>query len=483
MRRPPPPAAARTAAALPRATLRTAVVVIVVTALLPFPAAHADLQELMDEQFTALTNYTGPASFQTAERGVLAGGGLYTRVPIMTERLASFVPPSFEAGCGGIDFFAGSFSFINADQFVALMKATAANAAGYAFQVAMSAMCETCMAAIETLQKKVQELNQYFGNSCQLAQGIVNDTASAMGVQRTGSASIVNTATGIADVFGAWSGSDGQSPETKAAEGAPDEYARRVQGNLVWRELKQREVNVWFLGGDNELLELAMNITGTVVVGPLAEAEDGGEAPELARIMPNPDLFRVLVEGGEVTIRGCGDGFDADACLELVDKTITVTGYQQRLRELLLGDGVDPGLIQQAVSNADDISPAQESLLAVLPGSVGGLVFRTAQFSYPAGYTFGEQAAPVLAVELAAEVCRKLLFATAATAGLMHHPYAKEVLTLVRDANQGLQASVAEMQARYGSVAELVGQYAELLAVASPFAPPVPRLERTGEGS
>lgn len=65
----------------------------------------------------------------------------------------------------------------------------------------------------------------------------------------------------------------------------------------------------------------------------------------------------------------------------------------------------------------------------------------------------------------------------------MHHPYAKEVLALVRDANEGLQASVAEMQARYGSVAELVGQYAELLAVASPFAPPVPRLERTGEGS
>lgn len=172
MRRPPPPAADRTAAALPRATLRTAVVVIAVTALLPLPAAHADLQELMDEQFTALTNYTGPATFQTAERGVLAGGGVYSRVPIMTERLASLVPPSFEAGCGGIDFFAGSFSFINADQFVALMKATAANAAGYAFQVAMSAMCETCMAAIETLQKKVQELNQYFGNSCQLAQSL-----------------------------------------------------------------------------------------------------------------------------------------------------------------------------------------------------------------------------------------------------------------------------------------------------------------------
>ena len=483
MRRPPPPAAARTAAALPRATLRTAVVVIAVTALLPLPAAHADLQELMDEQFTALTNYTGPATFQTAERGVLAGGGVYSRVPIMTERLASLVPPSFEAGCGGIDFFAGSFSFINADQFVALMKATAANAAGYAFQLAMSSMCETCMAAIETLQKKVQELNQYFGNSCQLAQGIVNDTAAAMGFQRGSSASLINTASGVADVFGSWTNSDGENPEVKAANADPDAYAARVQGNLVWRELQRHGVANWFLGGDNALLEVAMNITGTVIVGELKESPDGGQAPELIRIVPNPDLFRVLVEGGEVTIRGCGNGYDADECTELVDKTVEVTGYQPRLRQLLLGDGVDPGLIQRVIDNDNGVTTEQESLLAVLPGSVGGLVFRTAQFSYPAGYTFGEQVAPVLAVELAAEVCRKLLFATAATAGLMHHPYAKEVLTLVRDASQGLQTSVAEMQARYGSVADLVSQYAELLTVASPFAPPVPRMERTGEGS
>ena len=146
--------------------------------------------------------------------------------------------------------------------------------------------------------------------------------------------------------------------------------------------------------------------------------------------MPNPELFRVLVEGGEVTIRGCGDGYAADECLELVDKTVTVTGYQQRIRELLLGDGVDQGLIQLAVANQGAVSAAQESLLAVMPGSVGGLVWRTAQLSYAAAYTFGEQAAPAMAVELAAEVCRKLLYATSSAVGLVDHAYSKEVLTL-----------------------------------------------------
>ena len=455
-----------------RRPLRAAAMLLVTVGLLPVPAARADLQQLMDEQFTALTNYTGPASFQTTRRAALTGGSVYTRVPIMSERLLSLVPPSLDAGCSGIDFFAGSFSFINADQFVALMKATAANAAGYAFQLAMSSMCETCMAAIETLQKKVQELNQYFGNSCQLAQGIVNDTAAAMGFQRGSSASLINTASGVADVFGSWTNSDGENPEVKAANADPDAYAAKIQGNLVWRELQRHGVSNWFLGGDNALLEVAMNITGTLVVGELQDSPDGGQAPELIRIVPNPDLFRILVEGGEVTIRGCANGYDADECTELVDKTVEVTGYQPRLRQLLLGDGVDPGLIQRVIDNDNGVTTEQESLLAVLPGSTGSLIFRLAQVSQAAAFTFGQEAAPIMAVELAAEACRKLLQATNVTVSTSDHPYAREVSGLVRDAYLGLNTSVAQAQREHGSMNQLLRQYIDLLNVLNPTAAP-----------
>ena len=449
---------------------RAAVGFAAILALLSVPPAKADMQELMDEQFTALTNFTGPASFQTARRGVLTGGGAYARVPIMNDKLVSLVPPSFEAGCGGIDFFSGSFSFINADQFVALMKATAANATGYAFQVAMSSMCETCMAAIETLQKKVQELNQYFGSSCQLAQGIVNDTAAAMGAQRTGSASVINTVSGIADVFGSWTNdTDGKSPEQKAAEAAPDVYARKVQGNLVWRELQKRGVSSWFLGGDNALLEVAMNITGTAIVGELKDTDSGEQAPELTRLVPRPDLFQLLVEGGEATIRGCADGYGADECLQLTDRIVTIKGFQERVRDLLLGDGVTPGIVEVMTSNSNATSSAQQSLLAVMPNSVGGLLVRLAQLSSPAGRTFGEQAAPIMGFVLAAEVCRKLIYATSTAVALVDNPYSAEVQQMMRDANTGLYDNVAEMQARYGSLAELVRQYHELLQVSSPI--------------
>jgi len=101
---------------------------------------------------------------------------------IMNESLWHLVPPSVKAGCGGIDLFGGSFSFISMEQFQNLLRAIASNAAGYAFEIALQTMCKDCMEVMETLQKKLLALNQGFANSCQLAKGIVNDVADAFDI-------------------------------------------------------------------------------------------------------------------------------------------------------------------------------------------------------------------------------------------------------------------------------------------------------------
>ncbi|WP_422615877.1 conjugal transfer protein TraH [Photorhabdus cinerea] len=87
------------------------------------------------------------------------------------------------ADCGGVDLFRGSLSFINADQIVQLLQAVAANAKGYAFQLALDNAFPDGAKWIENFQRKVQALNQHLGNSCQLAQGIVNNLTSSMDVQ------------------------------------------------------------------------------------------------------------------------------------------------------------------------------------------------------------------------------------------------------------------------------------------------------------
>ena len=144
-------------------------------------ALHAGgLAQQSDQLFNTMVNATSPTAHMGQRRGVFDGGSLQARNRIVSESLMHVTPPSFEAGCGGIDLYAGSFSFINADQFQALMRAIAANATGYAFQMALAAMSPQAAEIISKLQDTVQKLNSAFADSCQLAQGLVNDAASAL---------------------------------------------------------------------------------------------------------------------------------------------------------------------------------------------------------------------------------------------------------------------------------------------------------------
>lgn len=428
--------------------------------------ARADLQGEMNRLFDGLANTTNPGAFSTARRGVLAGGSVYARVPIVDDRLVSFVPPSFEAGCGGIDFFAGSFSFINADQFVAMMKAVAANAAGYAFQIALSNMCESCMGAIETLQKKVQELNQFFGNSCQLAQGIVNDAASAMDLKRVNDASLINTVHGIGDVFESfWTGTTGENSESRAAAAAPEAYERWIQGNVVWRALKRQEAQTWFALGDNALLEVAMNITGSVIVGELVEDEaERGEAPIQSRVRPRPELLEAMIEGGEVTILGCGDGYGPDACRELVSKTVTIDGFKQRLVEVLLGTpGENPGALLKIARDLGELDDTEQVVVNMLKDGTGGLALRLAQLGELPAWIFVRQAAPQLALELSETVIRGLLDAVAGAIASSSEAHVPEVREMVRESSRRIDSQVHVLQVKYGNSADIVRSYRELM--------------------
>src|SRR5574337_1610945 len=139
---------------------------------------------LADHLHAAVVEQSGaPPAAATAHlgqrRGVITGGSMVARNRVMSANMVSFVPPSFSAGCGGIDLFSGSFSFINMNQFVDLMRAVAANAAGYAFQ---------------------------------MAQGLVNDAASLLPgkVQNDMKMSTISFSQGVTDVFGALTNASSQ---------------------------------------------------------------------------------------------------------------------------------------------------------------------------------------------------------------------------------------------------------------------------------
>ena len=109
--------------------LAFAAILFILTFILSPTTVHADLQQEMDAMFGTMTNATAPTAHLGQRRGVISAGSVVSRNRVMSANMVSFIPPSFSAGCGGIDLFGGSFSFINMNQFVDLMRAVPGNGA------------------------------------------------------------------------------------------------------------------------------------------------------------------------------------------------------------------------------------------------------------------------------------------------------------------------------------------------------------------
>lgn len=139
--------------------------------------ARAGVNAELDSFFNGMggaANVTGPSAYQGQSAGYYTGGGLWSRFAQTSANPINLQLPNVKAGCGGIDLFGGSFSFINSDELIALLKATASNALGFAFMLAIKSISPQIASTLEDLSQKVQQLNQFNMNSCEMAQNLVS---------------------------------------------------------------------------------------------------------------------------------------------------------------------------------------------------------------------------------------------------------------------------------------------------------------------
>ncbi|EPE5737909.1 conjugal transfer protein TraH [Escherichia coli] len=104
------------------------------------PAASADVNSDMNQFFNKLgfaSNTTQSGVWQGQAAGYAYGGSLYARTQVKNVQLISMTLPDINAGCGGIDAYLGSFSFINGEQLQRFVKQIMSNAAGYFFDLAL----------------------------------------------------------------------------------------------------------------------------------------------------------------------------------------------------------------------------------------------------------------------------------------------------------------------------------------------------------
>ena len=153
-----------------------AIAVLGAASMVPVDIARADGAGQMNSFFQdagGAANVTGPSAYQGQTAGYYSMGNVWTRFPQRTTNLGNLQLPSARAGCGGIDLFAGSFSFINASEIVAMLKAVANNAVGFAFKLAIDTVCPECSKVMDEFAQKAQMMNALNISSCEAAQALV----------------------------------------------------------------------------------------------------------------------------------------------------------------------------------------------------------------------------------------------------------------------------------------------------------------------
>ncbi len=439
---------------------------IVVASLAGIPniAISSSVQSQMDEIFGDMTHTTQPGVFESQSRGVLTGGSFTTKSKIMDASLMHLELPSVKAGCAGLDMFGGSFSFINTDQIIQLLRTVAANAKGYAFQLAIEAVSASMGTNLENWQKKIQAMNSQLGNSCQLAQGIVNDSMDAMGLQskHQTEASFLSIGKGIKDDwFEQTQNTDGNSSFDDLQNHSPEDL-KELTGNIVWQQLIENDVKGWFPGGDDELLEIIMTISGTYILEVLEKNRDGEKKSPVAprAVAGNSKILKDLIDGSdEVEILLCGSAEGCTGFGTSGTKKVKLEGFTTKLKDALLGADGKAGIVAKFRDPSAKFEPQEEALMSNLPSTTGFIIRQLSVSSPDSASDFVHNAAPVIALTMTYELISSFMHSARLSITNSKNAYKQAALDVLKESQTRLDSQYQVLKDDRGTLATLLEQY------------------------
>lgn len=336
--------------------------------------AHADIEDAMREHLNSMVAVTPPTTFESSNQAGIYFGSFSQRYQMVnTPPLMSFTPPSLRGGCGGWDLFAGSFSFISAEQIMNLLRSLASAVPAIAFQMALSVLSDELEEKVGEYLDKLNKLNLGQLNTCRITTSLLEVAKDKQGMGDVWAMiandiglnySVENNHADDASEAGDTSG--GNSPGPNAARMAtPEERSQMVVGNLVWRILKDGNADQWLsLGSGDETLEQWMSVIGTEIGCYKRKSGQCEMDPEQLGLdddneatPPKPETrtkghtltLRDLVltdpnVGQKVSLLRCVDGTEAMECLRVTKiDTTNFKGMRRVLEDELLGVNRLPG--------------------------------------------------------------------------------------------------------------------------------------------
>lgn len=402
--------------------------------------AKAGLDSELNGMFNDMINVTPGESYETQRRGVITGGSLSMRNKLVRPNLISFVPPDIKGGCGGIDLFGGSFSYINSAQFTQLMRSIAQAAVGYAFQLAIEGMCPTCAQIISKLQKDVATLNSLMRNSCEAAQNLVNATGlRAWRDKEVFEAGGLTAQHGyLEDFFKAKEGTTDSPAKVMIAHGAVNE----ITGNIVYEALQASNAASWYASNDEQMKMVMMSLTGTIIRNVKNDNSD-------AQYDTRPALLSIrdFIEGGQVTIYKC----ESSKCLLPEgnnSQVINITGIRPKIRKMLFGTGAGAtgtgGIIRKLASKApaDQFDSDEKKFIAATSPGAYSLLRRLSTEINSAGLA-GDRMVDIQAIELTSYFVEEMYDAIRNAVESTGRPMDSSMLQVMRDKKEQINSQRA----------------------------------------
>lgn len=275
-----------------------------------------------------LNEYNTGASVESAGvyEGQMAGyataGGLTTRSGVFNRKPITITPPSYSAGCSGIDLHLGSFSYIAKDELISALKNTASSSLSYAFLLGLKSLSPQAEDAMRWLQEQASFFNSMNINSCEIAEQAVSAIYPAtQGARQHICRSMATQEGALRDIAMARKNCSASNVDIRK-EQKGDAFIGSY--NVAWDVIKKDP----FLSSHPEFAEFFLSITGTIVI-------DEDRMPKHYPSMVHDATFmKNLFEGGDVKCYLCtvskpdiGNIFkSSEGCLSITEGTRNFSG-------------------------------------------------------------------------------------------------------------------------------------------------------------
>ncbi len=269
-------------------SLITAIVFIMMAS----PAMADDWIDNWIQQATA----SGPNMFEGQKRGYASAGSLSMRFRNENDYLVSFAPPRFRAGCGGIDMFLGSFSYLEAEYLMEkLSRIIEGGFSTFIFDIGMSVISEPIQKSMKSLEAMIDRLNQLQVDDCRASKGVAAYLKSTTsGEDQSEALQKFMVESGISEFY----------------QGSQDDYSEATTDQV--REESGVTVEAMTAGCPEEMRNVFFN-DGSLLANVAAE----NEIPESQTRIMSAFVGDVIIEDGRYSLLGpCyNDPGDVDALI------------------------------------------------------------------------------------------------------------------------------------------------------------------------